>query len=325
MIRRNLVLIHRGPGYARDFSDIGRKVIARDPSIAVFHLPVKLKAELPAEAWSRPTLTVALSRDFVIPIRRGPILRNRPIGKLEQQEIFRRNAIPTPAALPFRPGMRLDPAVFGDFVVVKPLDLGATSHGGVRLFRRARLETMTEAGLAPDDPLLRRPGAHMVQRFVASGRRPRAFRVQTFLGRALYCYEMEILAEQPPLTSADAELDRFIVASNAAERSRTLVNDEAAIRLAEAAHAALPDIPILGIDMIREEGTGELFVLECNAGGNTWHFTSEIGSGVREYLGRFAPEPVQRNDIGRQMLIGQFGAFDIAAEVLVRKTAELAG
>ncbi len=324
MIRRNLVLIHRGPDYARDFTEIARKVAARDPEIAVFHLPVKLKAELPAEAWERPTLTVALSRDFAMPIRRGPILRNRPIGKLAQQEIFRRAGIPTPAALPFRLGMTLDPALFGDFVIVKPLDLGATSHGGVRLFRRARLEALTADRLAAEDPLLSHPGAHMVQRFVASGRRPRSTRVQTFLGRALYCYEMEILAEQPPLGGGDDALDRFIVASNAAERSRTLVDDTAAIRLAEATHGALPDIPILGIDMIREEGTGNLFVLECNAGGNTWHFTSEIGSGVRQYLGRFAPDAAQRDALGRRMLIEQFGAFDIVAEVLVRKAAERA-
>ena len=324
MIRRNLVLIHRGPDYARDFTEIARKVAVRDPEVAVFHLPVTLKTELPAAAWERPTLTVALSRDFVMPIRRGLILRNQPIGKLAQQEIFRRAGIPTPEALPFRFGMRLDPAIFGDFVVIKPLDLGATSHGVVRLFRRARLETMRAEQLAPEDPLRRHEGAHMVQRFVATGRRPRAIRVQTLLGRALYCYEMEILAEQPPLSGADDALDRFIVASNAAERSRTLVDDTAAIRLAEATHGALPDIPILGIDMIREEGTGKLFVLECNAGGNTWHFTSEIGSGVRQYLGRFAPDAAQRDALGRRMLIEQFGAFDIAAEVLVGKTAELA-
>ena len=144
MIRCNLVLIHRGPGHARDVSDTGRKVITRDPSIAVFHLALKLKVELPTEAWSHPT------------------------------------------------------------------------------------------------------------------------------------------------------------------------------------PAALPDLPVLGIDMIREEGTGELFALECNAGGNTWYFTSEIGSGVRDDPGCLAPDAVQRNEIGRQMLVSQFGAFDIAAEVLVRKTAELA-
>lgn len=325
MTRRNLVLIHRGPAYAADFTAIGRKVAAREPAISVYHLPVTLRADLPAEAWMHPTLTLAFSRDFLLPVKRGPVLANRPIGKLEQEAIFRRHGIPVPPALPFRFGMELDHALFGDFVIVKPLDLGATSHGeGVRLFRRERLASLAPDGLPADDPLRRHPQAHMVQRFIDSGRRPRAIRVQTFLGRALYCYEMEVLAEQPPLSADDATLAACVVATNAAARSRTLVRDTAAIRLAEAAHAALPDVPLLGIDLIREEATGRLFLLECNAGGNTWHFTSEAGSGLRGWLGRFAPDEAGRQALGREMLIGQFAAFDVAAEALVRATLALA-
>lgn len=319
--RRNLVLIHRGPAYQRDFTDIARRVTKLDRTISVYHLPVKLKAELPEDAWQYPTLTLAFSRDFLIPIRRGPILRNQPAGKLAQQEIFRRNGIPTPDALPFHFGMKLDPARFGELVILKPMDLASTSHGeGVRLFRRSRLETLSPAALPNGHPAIARPGSFMVQRFIPSGRHPWITRVQTFLGRALYCYEVRVLAQQPPLDAGEDALENYAAATNAAERSRVLVDDRDAIRLAEAVHRALPGVPMLGVDMIRDAATGTLWVLECNAGGNTWHFSSEIGQGVRDYLGAAAPDPAARSELGRQMLIDQFGAFDIAARLLARAT-----
>ena len=45
------------------------------------------------------------------------------------------------------------------------------------------------------------------------------------------------------------------------------------LALARRAHAALPEIALQGIDIIREAGSGKLFVLEANPGGNTWIFS----------------------------------------------------
>ena len=44
--------------------------------------------------------------------------------------------------------------------------------------------------------------------------------------------------------------------------------------MAERAHAAFPDIPLLGFDIIREVPSGKLYVLEANAIGYVWNFHS---------------------------------------------------
>ena len=85
MSQRNLILVHRGQDYVQDFDEIAGKVNALDRGITVYHLPAALNADLPHGAWQHPTLTVSLSSKFRITVRRGPILSNRPIGKLDQQ------------------------------------------------------------------------------------------------------------------------------------------------------------------------------------------------------------------------------------------------
>ena len=92
MVRRNLILIYRpGVGYDRDFDEISAKAHGLDPSIVVFTLPNNLKTDLAAQNWRYPTLTVALSSSFKLPILRGPVLKNQQVEKLAQQDVFRKH------------------------------------------------------------------------------------------------------------------------------------------------------------------------------------------------------------------------------------------
>ena len=87
----------------------------------------------------------------------------------------------------------------------------------------------------------------------------------------------------------------------------------------------MPDVPLLGMDIICEEKSGKPYVLECNPGGNTWHFSSKLTAGVRRRMGGVTLVGEKKAELlGRQMLIDQFGAWDRAAEVLVEKTRQLA-
>lgn len=62
-------------------------------------------------------------------------------------------------------------------------------------------------------------------------------------------------------------------------------------------------------------------MLECNPGGNTWHFSSKIGEKLRLGFGDEKTNGTAKaNEIARRMFIEQFGAFDIVAEQLVRAT-----
>ena len=65
-----------------------------------------------------------------------------------------------------------------------------------------------------------------------------------------------------------------------------------------------PRIPLLGVDILQHHETGELFGLEINAGGNTWHFSSKGATS-----GRVA--------VGREARMEQFGAWEIAVRALI--------
>ena len=324
--RRNLILIHRGPAYARDFETIAGKVMARDGGIAVHLRTGSVPTDLAAGAWQHPTLTVALMSRFRLAIRRGPVLHSHQVEKLTQQEIFRRHGIATPPALPFRFGMKLDPIIFGDLVVLKPMSLHLTSKGeGIHLLRRKQAE-----GLRPDDfpagHLIRidRRG-YVVQRFIDTGEYVADHRIATFLGRVLYANCATARQRRPALHPAIPNLTENTISGLVQQSDWRWHADPDVLELARKVHAAFPDIPLLGTDILREAATGKLYVLECNPGGNTWHFSSPTGREWQMKMGRSLGATGKNAEaIGRKMLLEQFGAFDVAAEALVEKTRELA-
>ncbi len=327
MSERNLIIIHRGADYVRDFSEIAGKISALDPRIAVFCVDPRASRVMPDDDWGRPTLTVALMSNFRVGIRRGPVLMNRAIHKTGQYRAFVEAGLPTPPTMRFIPGMKLDPIVFGEYVVIKPLDPDLASYGrGIQLFRRKKLETMTIASFPRDHLIHRDRQGYIVQRFVDTGPLLLLYRVQTLFGVPLFCFFAREKVPLPQLAGTDEEIERHRITSNTGDfRLRTLCSEADVLELGSRVGQALPDIPILGIDIIREEKSGKLFVLECNPGGNTWHFSSKLAIGIRQQIGGgslVGAKTAERT--GRQMLIDQFGAFDRAAEVLVEKTNHLA-
>ena len=326
MAKRNLVLIHRGPEYEKDFTEIGRKVRAIDKDITVYALPFRSTDQLPSLAWMWPTLVVSLAPRFKPEIKRGKILRNAPIEKLVQYEAFRQGGIPTPPTLPFRFGMMLDPVLFGELVLIKPMDLAMTSKAtGIRLFRRQRLERMQPEDFPADHPINTARQGYLVQKFIDTGLHPSFHRVQTFFGHIIYSWHSTLKKARCALDAPDSEIESTVIATQGGEKERELVKEPDIQRLAEKVHAQFPDVPILAVDVLREEATGALYVLECNPGGNTWHFSSTIGAGLRLGFGNAKVNGEERaHQIARRMFIEQYGAFDIVAKTLVEKTHRLA-
>lgn len=324
MIRKNLIIVHRSHA-GQDFKEIGEKIRRLDASIAVFGVPGNLATRLPDSEWRYRTLTVAMGAKFKLPVKRGPVLENHEIPKLAQQDILGAHGIPTPPALPFRFAMDLDRNLFGELVVVKPMDLRLTSHGNfVYLFRRARLCELTPEDLPLDHPVRNNPHSFLVQKYIHTGPRPRCIRVGTFFEKVIFSYAIEPKQELPDLDAPDDLLERASVASNAGERSRQLIVEDDAIELAIRVHKAFGSLPLLGMDIVRDHFTGKLYVLETNAGGNTWTFSSSIGEGTRISIGALTHAGGDADARGRLALIKQFGAFDVVARALVAKTRELA-
>jgi hypothetical protein len=313
MTNRNLILIHRGREYENDFEKIANKVFALDEDITTYIAPPLSDGQLPEKAWLNPTLVVALIQDFDLKIMRGTVLKNRPISKILQAKALEEFGVETPPVVPLQFGMKLDPALFGDFVIIKPMDLGLTSSGkGIQVFRRERLEQLKITNFPADHLIQRDREGYLVQKFVSTGRYASTFRISTFLGRVMYAMKYQSQNASPDLSEADSVIENGNFTQKG-DRDNLLDSSPEPVALAKRVAEAFNDIPLLAIDIIIEEGSKKMYVLEINAGGNTWHFSSKM------WAQRRASNP----DLMEAMKL-QYSAFDSAAQVLVEKTQKLA-
>ena len=302
----NLILVHQETKQDRaDYEEIARRIGRLAPGIAVFIADTKDAAwSDPAFDRGEPTLTVSpmpLKR-FVPP--RGALCQGHEYPKGEQYERLARIGIPVPKWTRVVPGAALDPSEWGPYVVVKP-ELG---RKGAEIFikRTGRVRYRPAESFPGDHPARRAP--LIAQRFVYTGTWPVNYRVVTFFGKALLCWHCEADHRHVPLNSRwDFKAKGGItVVSNKRDSHYRLAGDSDLLALAEAAHRAFPEQPLLGTDILRDAETGEPCVIECNPRGDAWLISSDMGRLIEQANGLdFA---------------GQFGALDIAADVLVRET-----
>ncbi|HEY8155875.1 MAG TPA: hypothetical protein VII72_17225 [Myxococcota bacterium] len=293
----------------RDLSGLAERVERRAPDVEV-----AVVGKHRTEQWHllphafRPTLTIgfgALSRSRFLS---GRILHTPWIPKHVELERLRWVGIPVPDWTVIEPCTRLDPGVWGPYVVVKPTRGGQGFDVRIRKTGRVRWE-------APENF----PPRHMIhkgpllaQRFVYTGPWAVSYRVCTFLGRALYAWRVEQSHQKRRLESrwqfAGSKTGGGIqIIAPSMTSTYALTDDEELIALAERAHRlAFPDYPYLGIDLLRDAETGEVFVVEANSGGTVWHLSSKTGRSMQKAHGI---------DLYRQ-----FGALDRAAEGLIEAT-----
>lgn len=225
---------------------------------------------------------------------RGPVLWNRAISKIEQFQRFLDAGIRTPKTSLFHFGMNLPEDEWGGLCILKPASLEMTSSGrGLYLFRTKRLESLSatelpEGHFATKNPML-------VQSFIETGTRFKVYRTLTLFGEVIYQNMTEAQSEHPALTSSDAEIES-ILPEPPRSLSGPAINLEADVMsFASKIHTAFPAIPLLGCDILKEHGTGNLYALEVNAGGNVWHLSSPRTQGSRtitktlEYVKTFHP------------------------------------
>ena len=105
---------------------------------------------------------------------------------------------------------------------------------------------------------------------------PHSYRVATLFGHTLWSMRIEASHGREPLRSRADFHGQSIVSSGQGCRFE-LSNDAAVIALAERASMALPRVPVLGVDILRDADSGELFVVELNSLGYSWHFSSPSG------------------------------------------------
>lgn len=308
MRRKNLVIVHthllQNIG---DWLSVAEKIEKLAPDINVRIVSNDSRNRV-TRLWFclRPTLVFSAA-----PLRRFRPVRGKIYNgwssRIVTKEVeFRRMSeagLPVPATVSLTPDIHLSGAPWEPYVVVKPVR--GRKGRMIRLVRtgdlRRRYAELTCDGTVP----------MLVQQYIdhVDGEgRPTGYRVLTLLGRELYASYKYWKEPRRPLEEI-ADNPAGVIANNDAsvDVHRWLANDDDVLALGREVAKAFPEIPVLGADILRETGTGKLWVTETNPSGFVWHFSSKHGEHI------FTPE-------FRASMYAQFNALDRIAELLIEKT-----
>ena len=308
--RFNLVLILWAPHAKTEshLTEIVDRVMQINPSIRAFVVRHhKIDQFRLCHTWLEPTLTVSF---FTLPKRKlisGRFLTGRMLLKHGEYGRLDSAKIPVPRWTIVSPETRLDPAIWGPYVIEKP---SAGRRGAlVRIRRTSRIRYEAPNSFPTGHP--GRDGPMLAQEFIYTGEWPTSYRVVTLFGRVLLCYRQVSRKRGSPLKAKWAfDVGGIGVVSNTMDMEVEFSKDDDVIALAERAHReAFHDFPVLGFDIIRDAGTGSCYVLECHAQGS-WLFSADTGVGIETANGLDFKS--------------QFGAINKAAEVLAEETVSRA-
>jgi hypothetical protein len=308
--KSNLVIVH-SPG-AQDISDwiaVKEKIDARAPDIDVRIVRNgRPNPEIAEWQLSRPSLVFSPCNLVNYRPAGGKIYVGDDMDKLEQIRRLDFAGIPVPRSVVLIPGLSLDPAAWGEYVLVKPASK-ISSYG--RSIKLARPETV---GARFEELTARGQEKMLVQQLIDAtdeAGRLVAYRALTMFERPLFVYRSRQVKPRPPLAVIHDWGSNIIAHNTAAKgvkREREMVEEADVLDLAARAARAVREFPVLGLDIIRERSTGGLYVLETNSGGNVWHLSSSLGL-------RYPHKQ-------RRKLYNQFGALDVAADALIEKTRQ---
>lgn len=289
-----------------DFEALAELVRSVDSAVQV-----RVVADLSADQgleYGLPTLGVSFAPVLHLELGRGRLLQGRLMPKSEEYRRLAERSIRVPRWTRLTYGESTDVTGLGAHAVTKP-DFGARG-ADVRIQRTAGLTWR-----APQTQTALRLGGRrnpmLVQEFIYTGVWPVSFRVVTLLGDVLWALRVEASHDRPPLSGPGAFSDGgYSIVSSGRGCTFAYCDDPDVLALGSAAHAAFPEIPLLGVDIVRDANRGTLYVIEANSFGFTWHMSSERGLAMQRQFGL---------DLG-----AQFDGRRRAAERLARACRELA-
>jgi len=237
----------------------------------------------------------------------GPRLTSERLHKVAQLRTMQQAGIPVPRWTRLERNTQIDPAEFGEFLIIKPTDRGASLGRGVTLIRTSDFERYRDEHAPAYEGYRRSPP--VVQEFVYTGEKARQYRVLHFLGRTV----LAVFNENQNLTPFNAPVQSLAVTekviSVTAGIQRKLVIDPDVVDLARKVAEVFPDRTMVGVDILRAERTGGLYVLEANMG-NVWMFSNNLTRSAQEML-------------GRDNMKKQFGAPEIIADAIVERARQV--
>jgi hypothetical protein len=300
----HLVLVHQpGCQAMEDFLAIADHVREMAPDIDVFVVGnMSRNAVSRKKAAARPSLVVSPGPLGDFRPLRGKVWAGAPMDKLFEFAILRDAGLPIPTFEEIRPGTVLSEEVYGPYVVVKPAQAMSSLGAGVSLAR-----TRDVRYRAPSDYPEGHPGRlapMMAQRFIRTGEVASYNRILTLFGEPIFGQTFTALDPLPSLDTIE-DVSSIAVRPHGKRRRRSFQTDPAMFDFARQVALAPPNIPLKGVDVLREPD-GSFWVLEVNPGGNTWAFSNV-----------WAPEV--RADLGDD-LTGPFDSWRRAARVLIERT-----
>jgi hypothetical protein len=307
---RNLLIMHT-PGFQdiSDWAEVKHRIEERASDIAV-RIATNGAANSVTRRWqvSLPSLVFSPIALRVYKPKGGAVYCGREIDKLDQIERLARGGLPVPLTSKLTPCLSLEPAHWGRYAVVKPL-LGRQGDA-VHLVQTekvaARYAELTRNGTR--DMLIQPYIEHTENGY------PTEYRVMTLFGNVLYSARNSWAMPRTSTLEEIANDPQGLIASNSKQfgRARMVWSDAEIISLGEKAHAVFPEIPVLGVDVVRDTKSKQLVVMEVNPKGDTWHLSSLLNK-------NFFTERHTRD------LYTQFGALDRVAQLLIEKTRAEAG
>jgi hypothetical protein len=291
----------------QDFFDVSNRLIQLDPEIQVIVCDEKIIYEdIPEGFFSLKVCVIYLVNPPPLTFKHElPYISVKHMTKLEEYWLLKKANIPYLPIEPFIWGMSVDSDLYGDWIVLKPKRFQSTGKD-INMLPRQSLSSLKPSDF-PNDHFIHCDD-YYVQRFVKTGSNPFHYRAMIFCGEILYSSTNKSYSTYPDLTTDIPTLLNTTIASNiVGNRERKIVKDERKNRFALKVAKAFPQFPILGVDIVEDEETKELYVMEINAGGNVWHFSSQIVRNMPEHT----------HEQTEQML-NQYKALDTAAKALLR-------
>jgi len=298
--RRVLVLIPQvGMTGTADFIEIGKRIMKKRPKIGVFVYGADRYDQFKWRHKFRPTLTVCMGHEPDIKVPRGTFLHGDQCDKVDEYHHLETAGIIVPKWTTLQPNTSYDPDEWGKYVIVKP----AEGYRGKDVVFKKTTRLHYKPEKHADEKWI-------VQEFIYTGEHPTNYRATTLLGKTMWVTKSTNTHSGPPLTDPN-QLTGQSPVGNSAMGTTTLCQEQDVIEFADyIAQTAYPDVPVLGIDIIRCALTNKLYCCETNPFGYTWHYSSPSGKAI-ERQNNFS----FKNDTN---------GFEIAVDTLIDATERLA-
>ena len=289
-----------------DFLAIAKLIIKKDPELAVVIKSTSYHPdELDPTLSHYPLLNIYLANPPEKLPARGKTLYVKAIDKLEQYQNYSIADVSTPKTIEYEIGQPLNFNDWGEYVFLKSLNDSFSLNSFL-------IPTKLILDIKPYFDKLKIKNKMLLQEFIYTGEYANHFRVLNFLGEPLYC--TQVSNPYPLLLPTTLE---EVFNNNTTQTSLQnidlqfqLENNEEVLNFSRKVYNVFKEKPLQGIDIVFNDDKKKLFVLEGNQGGNVWTFSLSTSK--------------MRAALGRTALLNQFNAFDVACDILIKKTNKLA-